>query len=62
MKFHDLKKALDELDDEQLDCEVVVYDSLVRSYFPARAFRICSFNEVLDKDQPFLIFNGSIQW
>lgn len=59
MKLQDLKNTLNSLDEEQLDCEVIVYDTLSRFYLPVRAFRVRSFNEVLDKDQPFLVFDGT---
>ena len=55
MKYRDLKKALETLTEEQLDCDLTLYDPNEQEYYPADLkMEVTKDTDVLDKGHPFL--------
>lgn len=53
MTYRELRDKLDELTDEQLDCDVTVHD-LDDEYFPISSLETYDTEGVLDDNHPFL--------
>ena len=59
MTWEELQKKINEMDEEQKQTDVTIYDESIAEFFRVREIRFCDPNwcDVLDPNHPFLIYN-----
>lgn len=57
MTYRELMNTIKELNDEQLDCDVSIFNVSIEEYFPATGFGLTDgVADVLDPYHPFISF------